>query len=140
MAKLERIDLIVVHHSASPLTTTAAEIREWHLAKGWDDIGYHAVCEADGKIVEGRDLQDFLMGAQAQGVNQRSAGLCIVGDLRKPSSSWTGAQIVSSREWIRAGLLFLGMTPDRVKGHRDAGTTRTECPGMSTPALRQLLL
>ena len=43
---------IVIHHSASPVTVrqggqvvtvNAAMIREWHLTKGWSDIGYHFI-------------------------------------------------------------------------------------------------
>lgn len=29
-----------------------AEIRTWHCAKGWRDIGYHWVIDRDGKVLE----------------------------------------------------------------------------------------
>ena len=41
---------IVIHHSASPtfvkrkgqnVPVNAAMIKEWHLTRGWSDIGYH---------------------------------------------------------------------------------------------------
>ena len=37
------IDSIIIHCSATPEGKhfTAADIRRWHKAQGWSDIGYH---------------------------------------------------------------------------------------------------
>ncbi|AHF07029.1 N-acetylmuramoyl-L-alanine amidase [Desulfitobacterium metallireducens] len=56
---------VVVHHSASPISVrrgkdiipvNAAMIREWHLTKGWSDIGYHFIILPDGHCEERRPL------------------------------------------------------------------------------------
>jgi len=56
---------IVIHHTASPtevrrsgktVPVDAAMIREWHMTKGWSDIGYHFVIGPDGHCEEGRPL------------------------------------------------------------------------------------
>lgn len=85
---------IVVHESDSNSSNTgAATIREWHLARGWEDIGYHYVIRdgdgdpiADGKIERGRDTS--LSGAHCVGLNRESIGICLVGSFRdrRPSN------------------------------------------------------
>lgn len=39
MTNLETVKYLVVHHAASSDTTTIEDIRRWHKAKGWTDIG-----------------------------------------------------------------------------------------------------
>jgi N-acetyl-anhydromuramyl-L-alanine amidase AmpD len=72
---------IVIHCSATRPTSLigAKEIREWHLARGWADIGYHFVIRRDGLIDLGRDLQEI--GAHVAGHNAQSIGICLVGGL-----------------------------------------------------------
>lgn len=76
-----RTDLIVIHCSATrPVQDIgAAEIRSWHLARGYRDIGYHLVIRRDGRIETGRALD--AVGAHALGSNTTSVGVCMVGGL-----------------------------------------------------------
>lgn len=143
MSKLERIERIVVHHSASALLTTAADIRRWHTdpepeGRGWSDIGYHVLIEVDGLLIRGRDVASLVTGAHALGVNQTSLGLCIIGNNLDPEEAWLGAQLATAREWIRAVRLTFGEI--EVVGHRNAGATATECPGVSDEVLHQMLM
>jgi len=73
------IDLIVVHCSATPegRDVSTEEIRQWHLDRGWSDIGYHFVVELDGTVGDGRPVEKS--GAHAQGHNKNSIGVCYVG-------------------------------------------------------------
>lgn len=86
-----KTDSIVVHESASTFGD-AELIRRWHIARGWSDIGYHAVIlnghrsagsaynkTLDGKIEPGRS--EMLVGAHcnAGGMNNRSLGVCLIG-------------------------------------------------------------
>lgn len=58
---------VVVHHTESH-DASAAEIRRWHVeGNGWDDIGYHYIIRADGKIEPGRPVN--VTGAHAKGRN-----------------------------------------------------------------------
>ncbi len=52
-------------------------IRDWHLAKGWNDIGYHFYIDLDGTINKGRDIDK--MGAHCKGHNRNSIGICYCG-------------------------------------------------------------
>ena len=124
---MRKITRIVIHHSASSLETTAKQIRQWHCDKGWSDIGYHFVIEKDGIIVGGRPID--VMGAHAKSANVDSLGICIVGDNTHPERTWRPAQISSANLLIASlrTVLGYGLT---VHGHRDVGTTATECPGV----------
>ena len=52
------IDKIIVHCAATPEGSdfTTADIKRWHLQRGFSDIGYHYVIYRDGSIHEGRDI------------------------------------------------------------------------------------
>lgn len=80
---MRKIDTIIVHCSATPpeMDIGADEIREWHKAKGWDDIGYHFVIRRNGIVEIGRPVHKF--GAHAKGHNKGSIGVCLIGGNNK---------------------------------------------------------
>lgn len=126
MPRLDDIDLIVVHHSASPLSTSAKQIHSWHTAKGWSDTGYHRVIEATGRVYDGRPLQ--LVGAHARGNNSNSIGICVVGDNTTEEHRWTLLQEGSLALTIK---YYSDLYPlAQVCGHRDTRGASTECPGL----------
>ena len=96
----------------------AADIKRWHKAQGWSDIGYHYVIDLDGTIEPGRPLETA--GAHCTGHNADSIGVCYIGGCDKkmqPKDTRTDAQ--------KASLLLLlkylvakypGVT---IYGHRD---------------------
>ena len=53
------------------------EIRNWHLQRGWSDIGYHYVVRKDGTIEQGRPIDKI--GSHVKGQNTGSIGVCWVG-------------------------------------------------------------
>lgn len=73
------IQWITIHCSATHVEQDidAAEIRRWHLAKGWRDIGYHWVIKRDGSIETGRPPGQI--GAHVRGANQGNLGICLIG-------------------------------------------------------------
>lgn len=77
------IDKIIVHCSATPegRHTTVEEIRQWHLQRGWNDIGYHYVIYLDGTIHKGRP--ESVVGAHCSGYNKNSIGVCYIGGVAK---------------------------------------------------------
>lgn len=102
--------MIVLHGSASRWGDVGI-IRQWHLERGWSDIGYGLVIEngfyaatgsrdweRDGKMEAGRDLNDNPhdwmgeKGAHAFGYNAESIGICLIGDER---TQHTRAQVRS---------------------------------------------
>jgi N-acetylmuramoyl-L-alanine amidase len=71
---------VIFHHSASD-TGTVDEIRQWHTARGFNDIGYHYIIPRNSHFEPGRKLQ--LIGAHTSGRNADSVGVCIIGHLSR---------------------------------------------------------
>lgn len=73
------LNKIIIHHSDSdiPSHQDISIVREWHLAKGWKDVGYHYFIDWNGKIQKGRDVS--IVGAHTIGENTDSIGICLGG-------------------------------------------------------------
>ncbi len=125
------IELIVIHHSASSLATTVAEITTWHEARGFGGIGYHLVILGNGTVAQGRPMESI--GAHARGHNLKSIGVCVVGNNTEPDHAWTTRQINSLRALV--DLLRIFWPRAQVLGHRDLEGAATECPGLNVRAL-----
>lgn len=120
---MNKPEVLIVHHTggtdANPLADTsnqtAAIIKEWHLKKGWNDIGYNWVIEKSGKIVKGRD--ESKEGAHTIGMNSKSIGVCIVGnfDATYPTKEQEQSFKTLYKE-LRSRYSVL--TPDKVYPHR----------------------
>ena len=123
-----KIDLVVLHCSATPdgRDVSAADIRRWHLERGFADIGYHFVVRLDGTVEVGRAIGRT--GAHCKGYNRHSIGICYIGgadsllrskDTRTPQQKLALAMLL---EKIR------GVYPDAVvKKHKELSAT--DCPG-----------
>lgn len=129
-------DFIFIHCSATKPSQDigAAEIDRWHRARGWLGIGYHFVIRRDGTVEKGRDL--YQAGAHAQGYNDRSVGICLVGGIHetkmqgrwpKPEANFTEAQ------WEALDTLvdqMLEKFPDaKVIGHNEVA--KKACPSFN---------
>lgn len=105
----------------------AADIRSWHKARGWRDIGYHFVIRLDGTIEPGRPLEHE--GAHVSGHNHESVGICLIGGLDEkgaPAATFTDAQYVSLRLLLDGlGQRYPGAV---IRGHRDFFGVAKACP------------
>lgn len=81
-----RIKEIIVHCSATleGKDSTVADIRKWHLKRGFSDIGYHYVIYRDGTIHGGRPVDKS--GAHTTGHNAYSIGVCYIGGCGKSAN------------------------------------------------------
>jgi N-acetylmuramoyl-L-alanine amidase len=118
---MNKINKLIIHCSATPENrkVSVQTIREWHLARGWSDIGYHYVIGLDGTIANGRDLR--IQGAHTRGENKNSLGICYIGgvelDGKTPKDTRTDAQKESLTELLlELKSLFCDSV---VHGHRD---------------------
>lgn len=116
---MRNLKLHVIHCADTPddMDIGVKEIREWHIARKFSDIGYHYVIRRDGTIEVGRPLEK--MGAHAKGYNRNSVGTCLVG-----RDSFTHAQFEALR--TIDNFLRKVYNVDTV-GHRDIGVGKT-CP------------
>ena len=78
---MEQIKFIVVHCSATTRgkNFTLRDIRKWHIAQGWRDVGYHYIVDLNGKVEKGREETEE--GAHCYGHNKESIGVCYIGGL-----------------------------------------------------------
>jgi len=78
---MRAINKIILHCTATPegRHTTVNDIRLWHKAQGWSDIGYHYVVYLDGSVHLGRPIE--VSGAHTKGLNKNSIGVVYVGGI-----------------------------------------------------------
>ena len=87
---------IIIHCSDTPegKDFTVADIRAWHKARNFSDIGYHYVIYRDGSIHLGRDIN--IAGAHCTNHNAISIGICYIGGREagstRPKDTRTEAQ------------------------------------------------
>lgn len=99
------INEIIVHCSATAegKDFTVADIKKWHLARGFSDVGYHYVIYRDGTIHKGRD--ESKIGAHCTGHNAHSIGVCYIGgcasDGKTPKDTRTEKQKTSLLSLLR---------------------------------------
>lgn len=124
-----KTDWLVVHCSATPgsLDIGAAEIRQWHIAKGWSDIGYHFVIRRNGKVEPGRP--ENMIGSHVKNHNANSLGICLVGGVdakQRPQNNFTAEQ------WASLQTLLMRLTAKypgaKILGHRDFPGVAKACP------------
>ncbi|MCM1369245.1 MAG: N-acetylmuramoyl-L-alanine amidase [Candidatus Amulumruptor caecigallinarius] len=126
---MRKIDKIILHCAATPegRDVSAAEIRRWHLARGFRTIGYHYVVRIDGTVERGRPEEEI--GAHCTGKNARSIGVCYVGGLDaatlKPKDTRTPAQRVSLRMLVAD--LLRRFPEATVHGHREFAAKACPC-------------
>jgi len=81
-----RIDRVFIHCTASDIDAhdSVEVIRKWHMDKGWSDIGYHFLIHKNGKISNGRNIENS--PAAQHGHNRHTIAICLHG-LRKENFS-----------------------------------------------------
>jgi len=126
---MRTITHIVIHCSATRegQSFTADDIRSWHKAKGWKDIGYHFVIRLDGTVERGRDEDQ--PGAHVENHNSTTIGVCYVGGLDawgKPTDTRTTAQKEAMQRLVE--LLVKKYPTAQVVGHRDFPGVKKDCP------------
>ena len=78
-----KAEYLVIHTAAhgnkdNNYDTTVEQIQEWHLKRGWKEIGYHFVIRLNGDVTTGERHLDEA-GAHVAGLNSRSYGICMSG-------------------------------------------------------------
>lgn len=121
------INKIILHCSATPegRHVTTETIKQWHLERGFSDIGYHFVVYIDGTIVPGRPVERS--GAHVKGMNANSIGVCYVGGVDhnlKAKDTRTQKQLDSLERLITD--LFEQYPDATLHGHNEFSTK--ECP------------
>lgn len=116
-----RIDKIIIHCSATPegKDFTVDQIRQWHIDRGFSDVGYHYVIYRDGSIHKGRPIEK--VGAHTTGQNAHSIGISYIGgcaaDGKTPKDTRTEAQRAALIKLV--GELKASYPSATVHGHNE---------------------
>lgn len=124
---MRKMNKIIVHCSATKPSQdfSVNDIRSWHKAQGWSDVGYHYIVRLDGAIEKGRPLE--VAGAHVRGHNADSIGVCYIGGVDesgKPADTRTEAQ-KKALDVLLTDLSIHFLAP--VSGHNDY-TNAKACP------------
>ena len=118
---MREINKIIVHCSATREGENyeVAEIRKWHLARGFNDIGYHFYIDLYGEIHKGRDINKI--GAHCKGHNRNSIGICYCGGVEADGKTPKDTRYDCQKQSLTAVLRTLkAMYPNAViHSHND---------------------
>jgi hypothetical protein len=168
-----KIANIIIHCSESAFGC-ANLIRKWHTEKGWKDIGYHYVIlngcaqasanqgtsspyirALDGSIEVGRylDADGFItdneVGSHALGYNDKSVGICLIGQrmgvhtLYPEAEGFTGRQVHSLLYLTEELCRRYHLPSDAVLGHCETASGKAQgktCPNFNMPWFRESML
>jgi hypothetical protein len=144
----------VIHHTATsngdldPAATVRAIYYYHAVTRGWGDIGYNYLIDAQGRIYEGRKGGEGVVGGHAKQYAWGSIGISLIGDYDQvdvPTAMQSA--LVELMAW-KGNLHFVDPTGHgyfidqdlpNVMGHRDGA--QTTCPGKYAyarlPAIRE---
>ena len=119
---MREIKKLIVHCSGTPdnREVTVDEIRQWHLKRGWSDIGYHYLVCRDGTIRPGR--RATRIGAHCKGQNKDSIGVCLIG-----RDTFTNKQLDSLQKLYD---ILKNIFEIQIYGHKDF-TNKKTCPNFN---------
>lgn len=124
------INQITVHHTAVVLeanTNAPDQVRQhqqYHQSRGWPDLAYHYVIDANGYVYEGRPVE--YVGDTATDYDPTGHFLvCCEGDFNQQRIG--EAQYRALVDLAAWGAVEFGVDPATIRGHRDLAAT--SCPG-----------
>ena len=127
---MRAINKIIIHSAYTPAGREhdVEDIRAWHKARGWSDVGYHYVIKLDGTIELGRPIDKI--GAHTKGQNQGSIGICYIGGMsandRVPEDTRTEAQKISLQMLVQGLNVTFGGNLT-VHGHNEFSSKPCPC-------------
>ena len=125
------VDRIIVHGAWTPpdMDIGVKEIEKWHLERGFNSIGYHAVIRRDGMFEFGRPVE--LIGAHASPWNRYSIGICLVGG--KDGDGWANNYTPEQMDTLFHAISWwqaeFNVPDGLILGHCDVPTVDKACPG-----------
>jgi len=125
---------VILHCAATPDEADhfdIDDIRRWHIARGFSDVGYHAVIKKSGEVQLGRSEHE--VGAHCQGQNEGSLGVCYIGTKRP-----TAMQLLSIMNLYKSWYSKYNIGSENWFGHYEFNPGK-ECPGFSMEVFRMLL-
>lgn len=126
---MRKINQIIIHCSDTieGKNFTVDDIKKWHKARGWTDIGYHYVVYLDGSIHKGRNEE--VVGAHCEGHNDHSIGVCYIGGKEAGTFKAKDTRTKAQKEaLIRLLMKLVCKYPEaEIVGHRDLANRKCPC-------------
>jgi len=126
---MRKIEYLVVHCSATKpsMDVPVSMVKQWHLDRGWSDIGYHYYIRRDGTLRLGR--KEETTGAHVKGYNRNSIGVCYEGGLNEQGEAEDN-RTEAQKLVLKTLLLSLKHRYPKsiIQGHRDFEGVRRDCP------------
>lgn len=115
-----RIEKVFLHCSDSDVAKhdNIETIKEWHLKRGFTDIGYHYVILKDGSICIGRDIEKI--PASQKGYNTNTIAICLTG-----SKKFSKKQFESLKQLCEA---IKQEYNDKITFHGHCEVSNKSCP------------
>lgn len=137
---MRKISEIILHCSATRegKAFTVSDIDRWHRERGWKGCGYHYVITLDGKVEQGRPIEQ--VGAHCKNRNNNSIGICYIGgrDLGgKIKDTRTDAQKDAMVTLVRQLMQTHGIGIEDVRCHNEFSSKA--CPSFSIEKFRKEL-
>lgn len=134
------VNEIIIHCTATqpnwwadkPTSAKVQEIRRWHKAQGWRDIGYHYLIDRDGTVAEGRPVEQ--VGAHVKGRNTGTIGVALFGGHGSAATDQFSDHFTLRQANALRGLiakLQADYGPLAVSGHNQFAAKA--CPGFNAP-------
>lgn len=122
---------LIVHCSATPegKDYSVDTIRQWHLQRGFSDIGYHYVIYRDGSIHTGRD--ESIIGAHCTGHNTNSIGVCYIGGCASDGKTPKDTRTLQQKESLLSLLKTLKVKYPNAKIYPHYKFAAKACPSFN---------
>lgn len=123
------IKYIAIHCAATKpsMVVPISRIREWHLARGFKDVGYHFYIRRDGSVEYGRPIKDT--GAHVKDYNSVSIGICYEGGINENGDAEDNRTVDQLKTMTRLVKELNKEYPDAIiKGHKDFPNVSKACP------------
>ena len=122
---------LIVHCSATPegKDYSIDTIRQWHLQRGFSDIGYHYVIYRDGSIHIGRD--ESIIGAHCTGHNTNSIGVCYIGGCASDGKTPKDTRTLQQKESLLSLLKTLKIKYPNAKIYPHYKFAAKACPSFN---------
>lgn len=122
---------LIVHCSATPegKDYSVNAIRQWHLQRGFSDIGYHYVVYRDGSIHIGRD--ESIIGAHCTGHNTNSIGVCYIGGCASDGKTPKDTRTLQQKESLLSLLKTLKVKYPNAKIYPHYKFAAKACPSFN---------
>lgn len=128
-----KIKEVILHCSATPegKDYSVSTIRQWHLQRGFSDIGYHYVISNDSKGTVNVGRSETVAGAHCTGHNSCSIGICYVGGLttdgKTAKDTRTEVQKQSLYQLVNDIITKYGLSINEVHCHNEYANKACPC-------------